>query len=220
MLDRSAICDAYYMFASLYHAGQFSKEYAYFGRLIKLGYKPGLGVQSQDPDRLDESAREVYDRLVANAEGPSRAAREKLANKVARIIRFVEYEVQKTKNWQLRSFVDSLQLHFNGYAEPGYTDPQCGIIATGNWNAITKWEGATHTTLSKTPEIVGRLFDKLGIETEWLDEWCSCSDCGKLVRTSPDSMSWTPSYTLGDGELICCECKEPKDSNDELDDES
>lgn len=64
MFNRFAICEAYYMFASLYHGGQGSKEYAYFGRLDKLGYKPGLSASSQNPDRLDESAREIYDQLV------------------------------------------------------------------------------------------------------------------------------------------------------------
>lgn len=52
------------MFASLYHGGQRSKEYAYLGRLYRLGYRPGLGVQSQNPDRLDSNAREVYNQLV------------------------------------------------------------------------------------------------------------------------------------------------------------
>lgn len=66
MFDRFAICDAYYMFASLYHGGQGSKVYAYFGRLDAIRYKPGLGASSQDPDRLSEEAREVFDRLVAN----------------------------------------------------------------------------------------------------------------------------------------------------------
>jgi hypothetical protein len=73
MADRFAIFDGYYMFASLYHGGQDSKEYAYFGRLDKLGYKPGLSASSQNPDRLTEDAREVFDRLVEKHEAPAKA---------------------------------------------------------------------------------------------------------------------------------------------------
>ena len=64
MFNRLTILDAYYMFASLYHGGQGSKEYAYFGRLDKLNYKPSLGVSSQNPDRLDVDARDIFDQLV------------------------------------------------------------------------------------------------------------------------------------------------------------
>ena len=67
-MNRIAILDAYYMFASLYHGGQGSKEYAIFSRLDKLGYKPGRGTRSQDPNRLDDDAREIFDRLVERHE--------------------------------------------------------------------------------------------------------------------------------------------------------
>lgn len=103
MFNRIAICNAYYMFASLYYGGQGSKEYAYFARLDRIGYKPGLGAQSQDPNRLDDESREVFDRLVER---------------------------------------------FN-----------------------------------------------------------------KLVRSQPDSMTWKPSYTMGDGELWCHECDDQSESD-------
>lgn len=112
-------------------------------------------------------------------------------------------------------------MHYNGYAEPGYTDPECGLIATGNWNEITSWTDGERKLISKLPERLGRLFEKMGIETEWSDEWATCSDCGKLVRTEPDGYSWKPSYTLGEGDLLCNECKtdDPDDESDESDDE-
>lgn len=218
MFDRVAICDAYYMFASLYHGGQGSKEYAIFGRLDKLKYKPGAGASSQRPSRLSEEAREVFDRLVYDHEAPERARREALRDKVQkrinRIMAAAENEAKKTNCWQLQTFVDDTQFHYNGYAEPGYTDPDCGIIATSNWNEITKYVDSTRILVTDTPARIAKLFEKLGIEIEWHDEWCSCSHCGKLMRTQPDSWSWTPSYTLGEGELWCHECKKPEKSNE------
>jgi hypothetical protein len=217
MSNRFAVLDAYYMFASLYHSGQGSKEYAIFGRLNRLGYKPGLGASSQRPERLSEDAREVFDRLVYDFEAPARAKTDKVKAKAERYLRLIGSFIERASKsnsgyqWQVRSMLQELQLHYNGYAEPGYTDPESGIIATGNWNDITNYIGGVRFTLSDIPSRIAKLFEKLGIETEWSDEWCECTDCGKLVRTSPDSMSWTPNYTLGEGELMCCECKKPKD---------
>lgn len=59
--NRWAICEAYYTFAVLYHGGQFSKEYAYLGRLRNMGFKGG----TDHPEKLDEESREVFDNLLS-----------------------------------------------------------------------------------------------------------------------------------------------------------
>jgi hypothetical protein len=217
-MNRFAILDAYYMFASLYHGGQDSKEYAYFSRLDQLGYKPGSSASSQDPDRLEEDAREVYDRLVYEHETTAKAA--KCKTKIERYLQLITSFIERASNskewpWQVRTMLDDLQLHYNGYAEPGYSDPESGIIATGNWNDITTYTNGTHLTLSDIPSRIAKLFTKLGIPTEWSDEWCECTHCGKIVRTEPDSWSWKPSYKVGDGELWCNECDDSKDETNE-----
>ena len=223
MFDRFAILEGYYMFASLYHGGQGSKEYAYFGRLDKLGFKPGLGASSQNPDRLDESAREVYDRLVYEHEAPARAKTAKVKAKAERYLRLIGSFIERASEskggyqWQVRSMLQDMQLHYNGYGEPGYNDPESGIVATGNWNDITNYVDGVRFTLSDIPSRIGNLFEKLGIPIEWSDEWTSCSHCGKLVRTEPDSMSWRPAYTMGEGEIWCKECDDTEDSDEESD---
>lgn len=60
--DRFDVCEAYYMFATLYHGGQWSEEYRIFGRLnrIKFRPRPNLSVET-----LDDNAREIFDALVA-----------------------------------------------------------------------------------------------------------------------------------------------------------
>lgn len=107
-----------------------------------------------------------------------------------------------------KSQIECVQFHHNGYAEPGYTDPASGIIATGNWNSVTKYEGqiGASTVLDDTPELLSDLLEKLGVEIEWFDEWADCDECGKLVRTQPDGWDWHPSYQVGDGWLECDEC--------------
>lgn len=60
--DRFDICEAYYAFATLYHSGMHSKEYAIFGRLERIKFKPGLNADN--PETLNENARAIFDALV------------------------------------------------------------------------------------------------------------------------------------------------------------
>lgn len=85
--------------------------------------------------------------------------------------------------------------------EPGYDSDVWRVFY--NWNNARRLQSA-----------VERL-NKLGcpIEAEWEDEWCSCNECGRYVRTSPDSYGWTRSYYINSGDLICHECA--KESPDE-----
>lgn len=130
----------------------------------------------------------------------------KVSNRAQDVIDIACEMAEKVAGWETRCRMEEIQLH-HGYAEPGYTDPKCGIIATGNWNDITKWDKVTGNTLiSNLPSRVCALLEKMGVEIEWSDEWCDCNDCGKLIRTSGYSYSWQPSYVVGDGELRCIEC--------------
>ncbi len=115
------------------------------------------------------------------------------------------------------------QLH-EEYAEPGYDNPKSQLIATGDWNSRTvrrrQWgdrplpdfltvkdPDATYETIDNTMPRIGAILEKLGAELEWEDEWCACSECNKLVRISPDSYSWKPSYWNSGGcGLYCHEC--------------
>ncbi len=116
-------------------------------------------------------------------------------------------EAADGKGYWIRNHIEEIQLH-SGYAEPGYSEPECGIIATGNWNTIDKWNKETnkHDLISDLPKRVGDIFEKMGIPCEWSDEWSQCGSCYKLIRTSPDSYSWQANYWLGDGDITCAEC--------------
>ncbi len=92
------------------------------------------------------------------------------------------------------------------YEEPGYTEPPSGLIIAWDWNART----------DATPELLGRVLERMGVACEWSDEWTTCSDCGAFVRTQPDSYSWEPAYTEGDGEVLCRSCQpEPEQADGE-----
>jgi hypothetical protein len=124
-----------------------------------------------------------------------------------------EWRYTRQPNCSVSNHVANIQLYVNGYAEPGYNDPACGIIALGNWNAVAgEWDPVKGTRPSLAngdlPQRIERLFEKLGIECEWADEWVSCTDCDKLIRTQPDCHWWTPSYHYNESEseVLCDKC--------------
>lgn len=83
------------------------------------------------------------------------------------------------------------------YAEQGYSDPERGILFA-NWNHIPKRTMAA--------------LERMGFECEWSDEWDTCSDCNKAVRTSPDSYGWQAYFVLlNDCELVCLDCVDWED---------
>jgi hypothetical protein len=94
-----------------------------------------------------------------------------------------------------------------GYSEPGYSEPETGIVILANWNKKYNSEGHKATKAELTMPRLQALFEYFGAAVEWSDEWYVCS-CGKCVRTKPDCYAWTPSYWMYDGEIECCECVE------------
>lgn len=84
------------------------------------------------------------------------------------------------------------------YAEPGYRngEPIRGILFF-NWNLVPKW--------------AGELLERLGYELEWADEWTTCDDCGKAIRTAADSHGWQRYYTEQCGAVICVDCTDWSD---------
>jgi hypothetical protein len=60
--DRFDICSAYYLFGMEYHSGQWSREYAYTGRALNCGFRPG--AMFRDRNSLSENGKEIYDALV------------------------------------------------------------------------------------------------------------------------------------------------------------
>jgi hypothetical protein len=55
--DRFDILSAYYLYGSLYHGGQFTKEYAYMGRALKCGFNPGPLFSYRS---LSDNGKEIY----------------------------------------------------------------------------------------------------------------------------------------------------------------
>ncbi len=87
--------------------------------------------------------------------------------------------------------IDNLQ-YAASYAEPGYDDPAKGILFS-DWNYF--------------PRDLTDILETYGYAIEWEDEWSTCYECGKAVRTSPNCHNWTPSYVIED-EIICKDCSE------------
>ncbi len=62
--NRFDICAAFYLYAVAYHTGQWSREYRIFGRLISIGYIPGVSTMRGDFE--NENVRAIYENLVSS----------------------------------------------------------------------------------------------------------------------------------------------------------
>jgi uncharacterized protein with PIN domain len=135
---------------------------------------------------------------------------EEKARKIRRVNRILEAAASSAKTDAGRARIDEMQLHVDGYAEPGYSGE---IVMTGDWNTITRWDNAARKSvcLDDTPGRVRELLEKIGVEIEWEDEWSTCDECCRLVRTSADSYSWKASYAYDDGGITCHDCIDPED---------
>ena len=57
-----------------------------------------------------------------------------------------------------------------------------------------------------------RMYDvmqELDLDYGYSDEWTLCSECGEIIRISPDSYSWLPDFIVTDGEILCHDCITP-----------
>ena len=111
----------------------------------------------------------------------------------------------------------NFQLHSEGYAEPGYGEPESGLIATGDWNPRS-WNRPIPKQDQTMPRCAA-ILERLGVELEWEDEWATCEECEKLVRTQADSYDWTRSYWDSGGcGIYCQDCvlDDPEDYLDHL----
>jgi hypothetical protein len=126
-------------------------------------------------------------------------------------VKLIEFFAEKAATQSGRYRVEEVHIHTDGYAEPGYSieEGKSGVIALGNWNAITKWDEKKHDSIvvDQTICLLADEFEKLGIEMDWDDEWGYCSKCGKLFRVTQDSYRWQRYYwDCEDGDPICGDC--------------
>ena len=81
-----------------------------------------------------------------------------------------------------------------GCVEPGYDDAP---VILADWNRI--------------PDRVFQALERAGFLCEWLDEWITCSECGKAFRVVPDCYHWQMAGIIGDGEARCLDCIDPEE---------
>ena len=129
----------------------------------------------------------------------------------------------------LIDYVDrhNLQVQlYSGCAEPGYDDIP---VLAADWNGPSISGNSDYTHKNGKQELTNRGKEryrlyKLGgfiddffgsdVSKEWDDEWTSCGECGKAIRTNPDSYSWEPNFVQSDYGLVCADCASEDDLAD------
>ncbi len=142
------------------------------------------------------------------------------AHKVLEIAQRICQEGKHCSTFQAQNHLEEIHIHDCGYAETGY-NPVQNLIVTGNWNEPTSYhQGQSFASLgpkySNLFERLGKIFEKLGFDTEWSDEWTTCEDCSRLFRTQPDSFNWKPSgrMDLDKGICKCNDCWEEENEDE------
>ena len=130
-------------------------------------------------------------------------------NVIKRVNRIMDIARRMAKNSEIQTdnFIEDINFCTEGYSEPGYSS-KSGMIMIGNWNNITNYDRDAKKSIliSNLPDRLSNIFEKMGIDCVYYDEWTTCNDCGKAIRTNPDSYLWTASYHNFDGEISCIEC--------------
>lgn len=96
------------------------------------------------------------------------------------------------------------------YAEPGYrlTTPG-GVVVFGNWNPA-RWprDGEPALTLAeRAPDRLAAALENIGADVEWCDEWTTCAECYRALRTEADSYRWTMyGAWIDDHGYVCSDC--------------
>lgn len=105
----------------------------------------------------------------------------------------IDCAADHAKTWQGRSAAESITLA-TGYAEPGYDEPESGVIAFGNWNKISHYDEANRKWIADDdimPRLGNILEDRYDVMLEWEDEWMWClstslrADWGTLEIRGP-----------------------------------
>lgn len=92
-----------------------------------------------------------------------------------------------------------------GYAEPGYADTEVKAVLMANWNCFSRYA-------------VDAL-ENAGYAVEWSDEWTTCIECYKAIRTKGDSYEWQPYHVFIEGEgEVCLDCLNWQDYLESIED--
>ena len=119
--------------------------------------------------------------------------------------RIIQAGLKHSKHWSSQSELENIG-YASDYAEPGYDSPDNGIYFS-NWNDRSEYIDGRRIVIDDTMPRVAKLLEHIGASIEWSDEWTTCADCGRAVRTSPDGHGWKQQWAMIDEcEIVCADC--------------
>ena len=79
------------------------------------------------------------------------------------------------------------------------------FIIFDDWKSVIELEKALKPDFEPKDKWDDSVLRELGVDYGFSDEWARCDECGKAVRTAPDSYSWKADFFLDDqvGGVIC-----------------
>jgi hypothetical protein len=125
----------------------------------------------------------------------------------------------RSRSQKITDYIDkhNLDVQFaGGCCEPDYDDKP---VALANWNSKSEYNQETKElkTIDNIMPRLAKVLEKMGYAIEWQDEWHTCDNCGKAVRSSADSYSWKRYFWIAeDCNILCGNCVK-SDPTDYLD---
>jgi hypothetical protein len=115
-----------------------------------------------------------------------------------------EIIIQKVSN-----FCNEQNL-FNNGVEIGEDSNGLTYVICQDWKQHDQIENFLNSIEDGLPNM-SRMSDY--IEIGFSDEYTFCSNCNKIIRTSPTSYGWSPDFWVGDGFIECGECTRSNPEN-------
>lgn len=115
---------------------------------------------------------------------------------------------EENKNKDITDKLQALWDDGNVYFDTADDDGELFLIVDG-WEDVHKIQKILKPEFEPSDEYDTSVLDEF-FSDEWgfRDEYAKCDECGKLIRTAPDSYSWTPDFFVDDNsvEVICGDC--------------
>jgi len=110
---------------------------------------------------------------------------------------------------QREKLLDAIrETHFYdvAYFEDGEDSREDYYFIFDGWDSHNKFVDFAGEVLNLSDDELNGLEDVLDAHLVFSDEYTTCSDCHKVIRTSADSYHWQPDFYVGDGFIACSEC--------------
>lgn len=109
--------------------------------------------------------------------------------------------------YKVKEHMDENSLHDEIYINWGKDNDGDFYVIFEEWKELERFIQIAKEVLELDGD-AGEYEVEKALEASFVfsDEYSTCSDCGAVIRTSPNSYHWQPDFYFGDGFIACNKC--------------